>query len=341
MTFSTVRRRAVLMSCVGLTISLAACDACSSRPPPPPPVTAEDAGILELAPIPEMSELIQLEERALAGLAVGAGAAFRPAYTIPTCSVRYELRSQYLAEVAPGREPAGMEVVVELVGNPDTDRLTWQMLSMRTFFLNEGEREERPYGVASWPPALVRSDGERFVELAGPSTLWSAFTAIPPLLSLFPRLPPDLAIDVSYPWKVESFNQRTTSKVEQRREDRPDAGVPNLTPNTYDVQVTPSAWRRLASDRRSTDVLLLTAEWSTERSEIEPTESQRAERWRARYLVAANGRLVYLVAAAGRYQYWQPSASERNSKLGSAEVELRLVEDCDTPTLPRFGNERR
>lgn len=316
-------------------VLMGGCDGCGGPPAPPVPAVS-DAGIFDLVPVPAKEETFALWQQAAAGLSVGEGEAFSLAYTVPTCSVRYELRSQYLAEVAEGRGPAGIEIVAELVGNPDTDRLTWQMVSMRNFLVHDGERDERPNDITPWPPALVRTDGERWHEEKGPSTLWAAFSAVPPLVGLFPRLPPGTKLGDTYPWKVESYDKRTTAKVEKRREQSPAKELPNLTPHAYEAEVTVASWQRLARANLETDAAVLVASWTDEKRELDPTESHRAERWIGRYVIAKNGRLIHAAAIAGRYQWWQVNATERNSKIGSAEVELRLVEDCDTPTLPRF-----
>lgn len=335
-----VSRRALWLI-AGLALAAAGCDGCDGGPPDLPASAAGDAGIFDLVPTPKKEETFELWKRAADGLTVSDGEAFPLAYTVPTCSTRYELRSQYLAEVAEGREPAGVEIVADLVANPDTDRLTWQMVSMRNFLVHDGERDERPHDITTWPPALVRTDGELWHEEKGPSTLWAAFSAIPPLVGLFPKLPKGAKLGDTFKWKVDSYSKRTTAKVEKRRQENPDQALPNFTPDSYEAEVTVAAWQRLGRGETTTDAAVLVASWSDEKKELDPTESERAERWLGRYVIAKNGRLIHAVAIAGRYQWWQVSSTERNSKIGSAEVELRLVEDCDTLTLPRFASRLR
>ena len=337
-TFSTATPRVVL-ACGWMV--LAGCDGCDSPPQPPPPKLA-DAGVLDMAPAPKVAELLDSWRLATGSYAESEAQPFELAYTIPTCSVRYQLRSVVLGEVAEGREPAGVEIIAELVGNPAAGRLTWQLVGMQSFLLHDGERSARPQNLATWGPALVQTDGRSWAEDRGPSTLWAAHSSVPPLLMQFPRLEPDAQKGKPYSWTADTFTKRATSKVEERREKQPDAGVPRLPAERHEIQVALEEFRQLvaqdtdAGAGASTRVAVLTGSWTTEKNLIDPIESQRAERWKARWAIAENGRLIHAISLAGRYQWWAVSASERNSKLGSAEVELRLVEDCDTPTLPRF-----
>jgi hypothetical protein len=295
---------------------------------------------MDLAPEPEAKELMEVWKRAAKTLAVGQGDAFPLVYAIPKCSVRYEMRSVVLSEVAEGRDPAGVELVAELVGNPDTDRLTWQVLGLRSSLLHDGERQPRPANMIAWPPALVHTDGESWHEDQGPSSLWAAFGGLPPLGAQFPKLLKASKLGSRYKWQVDSYSKSTTTKVEKRREDNPDAQVPNLVPESYEADIEVTEWIRLSwkqnQEERSIKAAVLQGSWTVEKKKQDPIESQRAERWRGRWVVAENGRLVHAVSMAGKYQWWATSPKERNSKLGSAEIELRLVEDCDTPTIPRF-----
>ncbi len=279
-------------------------------------------------------------QRAAKNLTIDDGDAFPLTYTIPKCSVRYAMRSVVLAEVAGGRPPAGVEILAEIVGNPDTDRLTWQLVGLRSFLLHDGERRERPATRTKWPPTLVFTDGASWREARGPSTLWAAFSVVPPLVSQFPILPEDGTLGASYRWNVQTYAKRTTSKVEQRRIGDPDADIPNLVPESYEVAVALAEWQRLTwssqGEQRSVRAAVLRGSWSRERTDYERIERHSAERWRGRWVVTETGRLLHAIAMAGRYQWWAISSEEHNSKLSSTEIELRLIEDCDTPTLPRF-----
>jgi hypothetical protein len=314
------------------------CDACEDKPPIPA-VSSSDAGVLDLAPEPEQKDLDAAWSEAAGQLEVKPGDAAKLAYTIPKCSVRYALRSTVLGEVAEGRQPAGMEVVAELVGNPDADRLTWQLVSLVTFLLHDGEREERVTKKGNWAPALVRTDGKRWFEEKGPTALWKSHTALPPLGSLFPGLPKK---EGEYSWQVDTISGRTTAKIERRREEDPDAEIPKVKPDSYVVTLKVDGGVKLSpkdGEGNSMRATVLRGRWVREETTVDPIESQRAERWKGRWVVAENGRLVHAIMKCGKYQWWATSEHERNSKIGSIETELRLIEDCDTPTLSRFPTE--
>ncbi len=328
---TTALRSAVL----AFVLVAGGCDACDDRPPIPV-ASRNDENLLERAPEPKRGELETLWKAATDGVDVRPGEKFALRYRIPTCSARYELRSLVLSEVADGRDPAGVEAVAELVANPDTANLTWQVVGLRTFLIHDGEREERPNKRSEWPTALVSTDGTRWNENAGPSTLWAAYTVIPPLSTLFPWLPPEGAAGV-YPWKVSLFHKRTIEKLQKRV--MADAAVPNVSPRTYEAKAHVSQWQRLHGSGRETPVAVVTAEWTEQRHELDPMESARAERWVGRYTVADNGMLVHAVAISGRFQWWEVAPGERNEKLGSAEIELRLVQHCKSATLPPFAAE--
>src|SRR5690606_12401257 len=120
----------------------------------------------------------------------------------PRCSTRYELRSVVLGEVAGDRPPAGIETVAEIVGNPDTDRVTWQVLAIRTALLHDGERRDRGGSPTDLAPALTKTDGTAWLEEQGPSQLWASHTALPPLGGQFPRLS---TAPGSYAWRVDMY----------------------------------------------------------------------------------------------------------------------------------------
>jgi hypothetical protein len=341
LTSSTTRRRQVLAyAFVFAFVPSVGCDNCKHRPTPSASDLVPDASLIDMAPEPDLEELTELWKRAAAGLTVGDGEAFPLGYTIPKCSVRYELRSLVLAEVSEGRPPAGVEIVAEVVGNPDTSQLTWQVISLRSYLLHDGERTSRPRDTASWAPALVHTDGEAWREDQGPSSLWAASDGLPPLGAQFPKLPKGSKLGSRYKWQVDSFAKRTTTKIEKRREDNPDARIPNLVPDSYEADIEVSEWIRLSWQQehkpRSIGAAVLKGSWSVEKRNHDPIESHRAERWKGRWVIAETGRLVHAISISGNYRWWATSPKEHNSKLGSAEIELRLIEDCDTPTLPRF-----
>ena len=319
-------------------VALSACDACDDKPPAGAQRAQLDASVLDLAPEPTEAELTEVWADAARDIAVGKSDAFPLRYSIPTCSVRYELRSVILGEVAEGRPPAGIETRAEVVGNPDTARLTWQVVNVRTFLLHDGERLERPNSDGDWAPALVHTDGKVWFEERGPTTLWTAFSAVPPLSAQFPALREANEIGVAYPWIIETYPRATTAKIEERRTSSPDASVPNVAPDRTEAKVhvaeRVSLTYRHGDAPRSIRAAVLHGAWTIETTETHPTETQRAERWKGRWVVTEHGRLLHAISLAGKYQWWSRSKTEQTSKAGSSEIELRLVEDCDGPTLP-------
>lgn len=260
-------------------------------------------------------------------------------YAVPNCALRYELRSVVLGDVTEGRGPAGIEIVAELVANPDTDHLTWQLVDLAATLLHDGERNARPKSKTRWASVRVRTDGEQWFEERGPTTLWSSYSAVPPLAGQFPPIPETPEIGKTSMWKIETHDERTTTKVQKRRETNPDAAVPNFTPDVAEVSLSVAGFQRLTRDERSIDVLVLEGTWTTQKTLLDPSESQRAERWRGRWVITEKGRLLHGISMAGRYQWWATTDEERNSKLGSHEIEMRLVEDCDGPALARFARD--
>ncbi len=329
----------LLASAVGL-LCTTACDGCDR--PPAPPGSEADGGVLDLASDPKPEELDATWVAASPSVQTSKGEPFSLKYTIPKCSVRYGIRSKIVSELE-GRGPAGVEVEGEIVGNPDAGHLTWQLTKLKTFLLHDGEREEKESSVGDWSPALVHTDGLRWIEEQGPGTLWAAHTVLPPLSGLFPDLPAAESAEKPYTFTLTKYQRATTAKIEARRAKDPDAAVPVIRPEEHEVTMSVASWHTLrwkeGDEQQSVRAAVLTGTWTTEQHKIDPHESRLAERWRSRFVVADNGRLIHALAVAGRYQWWKLAPGERNTKQGNTEMELRLLEDCGSPVLSQKWRE--
>ena len=78
----------------------------------------------------------------------------------------------------------------------------------------------------------------------------------------------------------------------------------------------------------------LSASWDISESKVEPLESRRNERWRARYLITQSGRLLYAAMIGNKWQWWSHGPDQSAENYGSGHQELRLTHACDGPTLP-------
>jgi hypothetical protein len=313
---------------IALLSTTAACGACGEDAPPPPRFDG-DASVVDLAPDVTNEELFTIWKRAAGDLAVEDGQPASLRYQVPSCPLRYAVRSRHLNEVAKGREPAGVETVAEVTATPSGETVAWQVVKHALFALHDEDRSEQKVPRADTSPAIVKTDGIVFREDGGPTALWAAHTSLPPLHWFYPTLPKESAVGSTSRWTIVTYAKTTGGKGERTRD--PNAMLANMTPSQQAVEVTLASWQRIAS----TPAAVLGGAWNVIEETTSPMKSERVERWRARWVVLDNGRVLHAIAAAGTYHAWTTGADE-NSKLGSAELELRLVEACDGPVLQGF-----
>jgi hypothetical protein len=293
-------------------LAMGGCDRCSAPPPPPEHIEDELARVLE----PEPQEVTALWQRASASLAVSEIPAASVRYTVPSCPLRWEVRWLQLSEVAEGREPVGVEVVGEISGTPKGEELVLGFDALRSEALADGSRAVRPVSKPSLAPAVVVTDGIRWRDTET-SPLWRASSAIPPLSTLFAPLPEK--VGAREKWDLTLASTPVPAGKEQPIEEmHAEVELSGL----IEVGGVPAA--------------VVTGLWPRRRAAEQPLLRRQVEKWRGRFVILASGRLFYAAAVAQTWQWWSPKPGEENEKLGRAEMELRLVEACDGPTLPRF-----
>lgn len=311
-------------------IALGACDRCT-REDPAFQERVVDAGLAARIDPPEAERLDALARPVLAermGELEGAPGAL--AWSEPSCSLQYALRSAYLAEVAEGREPAGKEVLATIAVNPGEGGVTLQLTAAKSTLLAEGGRTPRAHEALRWAPTLVTTDGERWREIEGPTTLWVSHSLVPALAGLFPPLPPSVGAAVD--WELSFYPQATAAKLEARR--ARGETLPALEPTRRTRRLVLERWVTVDGGPAA----VLEATWHVSSDVGGPALLRRGERWRGRWLVLATGRLLHAGLVANTWNESEVALGDPRDKVGTATIELRLVEACDGPTLPPFDD---
>jgi len=319
------------------TIALASsgCDRCTPEDPSPPPEGYVDRPantyLEQVEPPP--SEAPARLWRSVAK--EGWGAEAEPPektvrWQVPSCPLRYVLRSRHLYDVAEGREPAGQAIRVEIVANPSEGGVTLQATEVATSLVADGARgTPSQHATIDWALPQVTTDGTSWRELDGPTTLWSAYSTVPALTGFFPDLPRAGQVGARIAWGVDIHQQRTTKEIERRRaEGRP---VPSVTPTHRERSLEVTGF----IDLDGATALVLEGSWSMMVDIRDRMLMRRAERWRGHFVVVADsGRLLHAALVGRSLQELELDDRERRESRGRGEIELRLVEACDGPTLP-------
>ena len=267
---------------------------------------------MERVPSPELAEVRGLWTKAQGGLRVQASEAFPLRYRTPACPATYALRSVMLSEAGREPEPTGTEALATVSARPDGNNVSWRLESIRTFFHRSGEREEGPSAAKDLGPALVATDGREWVEMDGPTALWTAASMLPPLVTFHPALP--LANETTRAWTL-GLHTRQGLKLNS----------PQM--RTRSATVTVDGHALVEGNTR---VALVTARWDDRRRLVDPVQTERVEKWVGYYVIAEGGTLLYAALLAGRYQWWSDAAE---GNLGSVEVEMSLRDHCSLPTV--------
>lgn len=315
--------RAWLLALLAL---LTGCNSCGRRKDGPPPKRAAD--VIE-APDPALADA--LWKHASDGIRVTAASPGKLAYAMPGCTLRYELRDLHVVEIAPGRDPAEVEGLAELVVNPSEAGATVQLLAASKAVTNDGQRAEKSMDVSGFAPSSVKSDGRRWLEVQGPTTLWSSHTALPPLSGFFPILPLEREVGAKAKWAIASYKQNVTAENERRRAE--DAAVSTPPPAQVTADVMLAGWQTLSRDAREERAAVIEAAWKVETHELDPIETRRMEKWFGRFVVTESGRLLHAAMVATTWHWWLQADERSGEKRGTAERELRLVEACDGVAL--------
>lgn len=266
-----------------------------------------------------------------------------PRWQLPSCALRYELSSWNIAEnatpdgsaksqaqsragVGRGRE-ATTRVAFSL--NPDSDSVTLQVVDAVTTVNAEGvPSTPTAHAVHDWALPQLTTDGRRWRERQGPTTVWSAYASVPALQGQFPVLPTSGAVGARMAWPLEIQPVGVTRDVEDRRA-RGVGGGEVVAPirRTRDLRL--AGYLFVDGVRAAA----LEAQWDTVVDVSSPRRFLRAERWLGRFIVLlSSGRLLYAIS---RGRSWQELDShDAIETTGRGEIELRLVEACDGPTLP-------
>lgn len=319
-----------------LVVTLTGCDRCTPEdPPPPPPTLGEstlDPNFLGRVPAPREDAAVALWKAAARdGWGEPTTAATEPVrWRVPSCPLRYVLRSHHLYEVTEEREPAGQSMRASIAANPGDDGLTLQVTEVATAVVADGERgTPTQHATVGWALPQVKTDGLTWTEKDGPTTVWSAYGTVPALVGLFPALPRATAVGGKVKWGVEIFLQRTTQEIERRRaEGKP---APTVAPIQRERDLEVKGFIDLGGET----AMILTGSWTMEVDVRDRMLLRRAERWRGHFVVIpATGRLLHAALVGRSLQEMELESRDRKESEGRGEIELRLVEACDGPTLP-------
>ncbi len=309
-----------------LAVAVGGCDGCDRRKDGPPPTRAADA--ID-APDPALADAMW--KRASEGLAVADASPGTIAYQAPSCALRYALRDLHVVEIAPGTDPAEVEARAAIAMNPSEGGVTLQLLSAKRAMTNDGQRGETAMDPAGFGPTSLKSDGRRWLEVHGPTTLWSSHTALPPLSAFFPILPLERDVGAKAKWAIASYKQSVTSEAERLRQQ--DAAVPAVPPDQVTADLMLARWQTLSRDARDDRVAVIEAAWKVETEALDPIETRRMEKWFGRFVVSERGRLIHAAMVATTWHWWLQADERSGEKRGTAERELRLVEACDGVVL--------
>lgn len=316
---------------IALILAAGGCDRCSREDPPRP--ASVDLGVASRVEAPSAERVEAMVAAAFADRLDEAGPEAPPAalaWVIPPCSLRYQLQSAHLGEVAEGRAPAGKDALASVVANPGEEGLTLQIVDVGSALLADGERTPRRHQALAWAPTLLRTDGRRFEEIGGPTTLWTSHSVVPALVELFPALPDHPAPGAEIAWEVALHAHGSVARLEERRA-RGEA-VPTLEPTRRQRRVSFERW--IAIDGEPAGVLA--SAWHLSVDVGGPVPMRRGERWLGRWTVLGTGRLIHAALAANTWSESEVSLGEPRAQHGTATIELRLIEACDGPTLPPF-----
>jgi hypothetical protein len=297
-----------------LLIAVAACDGCRAQPAPKERIEDELRNVEEPTP----AEVNAMWERATRGIELAPAAPTLTRYALPSCPLRWQVRWLQLTEIASGREPAGTETLATIAGTAKDGAMEVVLESQRSEALADGTRTPRPDANLHMDPSRLRTDGLRWRE-TGTGSMWRASGLLPPLAALFPPLPELSEPGARAEWELTLAATRVPAGKEHPIEEmRAQVELPGF----------------LEVGGQTAAVLL--GSWPRRRAAEEPLLSRRVEKWRGRFVVLVNGRLLHAALTARTWQWWSPKPGEENEQHGSTEMELRLVEACDGPTLPRF-----
>jgi hypothetical protein len=312
------------------------CDSCS-KPSGRPPALDPSASLVHVDP-PSDASFERAWTLRMSGLSKQPSRAAQEAvrYRVtPDCKLSYQLRARRSSQVAAGRPPTEDVLDAALSFDVSNRRHRVHLRKLEATFISDGVPRKQS-SEAGMPTVEIGTDGQRWSEVGGPSTLWAAHSAVPALITLFPPIPDKPASGSTTTWEMETYPVRVTTALPRARAKAGDKRVPDPLPNVDGATVVVSRYLLLGGGDAGApeEAVVLEVRWSVVDDRSEPTVSQQRESWRGRYLVSASGRLVHALLMANISSWWSLRPGESNVKHGSAEREIRLVGACDGVVLP-------
>lgn len=201
---------------------------------------------------------------------------------------------------------------------------------------------KRPGGVqpaGSLAEVRLRLDGGQWLEVDGPTALWSAYGSFPGLVEFFPALPSDTTIGASAPWALTIHRRGDGMGVESTRGKTPmpeGMPVPEPKPNTLDATAAVGGW--LSVEGEQAVVLTSRLEHSEDVNGDPGTPladmKSRVKLQRAgEFVVLSSGRLLLADVRGTTDAETTFDADNVIKQRHDLHATLRLLGACDGPVL--------
>ncbi|MEZ4443333.1 MAG: hypothetical protein R3B72_29830 [Polyangiaceae bacterium] len=316
------------LAALGMALALTGCDGCGEPAPVPAPPPKPGAD-LDMVQVPEREPLRRRFQEAATQLTIAPGEPAPLTYHEPPCTLRYQVVAETFAK--PGDdEQAGVVTRAEVELQPAGDHLTLTLTAIHSALLAHGDRTPATINPAIWPPAELHLSPRALTEEGAPSDLWTAHSQLPALASLFPPLPEADSVR----WSLRTFPRIEAAREERERlAGKRASASPPLEQQALEqlAELRISEWLLI----EDTPAAVLEGQWDALVEALDMGEKRRAERWRLHAVFLASGWPLQVVTTANVWRFVVQGKDEGEHSIGSRYRELRLVDACEGPVLPR------
>ncbi len=325
---------------------------------PPAADAPKDPGLAATVEAIRRPDVRQIQQRLAKALTVtlhsGAPPTTPITWTAPSCPLRYQFQADATMSLADAIDrPAsfrnqGIRVAGDftmLRGDGDLALIRngeIELSQVLDGIKNPGGKEK----AESMAEIRLRRDGPQWIEVDGPTTLWSAYGSFPGFVEFWPALPSTTAPGSTAPWALTMHDRSSGMKVESTRgsvEVPEGYEFPTPKPETFDAQVEIQGWLEIEGQ----PAVVLVSQWSHDGSSTMGPEAGAAPskpafptidlevsiQARSRYVVLANGRLLWADVHRINNVEMRPPKRESIKQRHELRATARLVEACDGPVI--------
>lgn len=267
------------------------------------------------------------------------------AWTLPSCELEYAFRvtldMTVVGEEMPG---SGLTIFGSWTARGEGSRMILRNGDVTIAHLSDGARRPGMTEAAGKLAEIrLETDGRRWTEVDGPTSLWSAYGSWYGLTTFYPALPEGTAAAAASDWPITIFDRSGGGKVEAERgslELPEGTELPEPETETVHAHVELQRWIELAGRRAAVLRSRSDHDGGGPLGGMGLLGGMKAERsGQGQFVVSADGVLIH-AEQRDRTEVKMRMGTKTMEQLHVLVAEARLLRDCNGPVLPEFPDDR-